>query len=395
MPPPTGHGPSIRRRHLMLGLPPLALGVTMPSHGAYGRELEFPRDHGAHTDHRTEWWYVTGQAFASRNSEQATAEAMALGEPDFGFQITFFRSRVDITQGMQSSFAAKQLLFAHAAVTDVKGRKLWHDQRMARAPGSPGTDLTTLSKRNTELELRGWALKRSPIANALDPDAPAGSLYHALIAARDFKLDLKCRTTQPLLLQGDEGWSRKGPERHQGSQYYSQPQLRADGVLSLEGKSFDIKGRAWLDHEWSEELLHPEAVGWDWVGMNLDDGSALTAFRVRNQDGRALWDGGSFRTAAFADRGRRYIFKRGDVVFRPIRSWKSPRTGATYPVEWIVRTPVDFYTVRALVEDQELDARRSAGAVYWEGLSELLDSNGQRVGRGYLEMTGYAQPLRM
>lgn len=394
--PPLPHPFAVSRRKLLLGVGPVASALAMPSLAVTrGHELDFPRDHGAHPDYRTEWWYLTGQAITARNSDQANAEALALGEPEFGFQVTFFRSRVDITQGMQSGFAAKQLVFAHAAITDVKGKKLWHDQRIARASGSPNTDLTTVGKRNTDLELRGWSLKRTATANALDPDAPPGSLYQTKVVARDFSLDLKCRSTQPVLLQGDDGWSRKGPEASQGSQYYSQPQLRIDGTLTLGGRTLDVKGRAWLDHEWSEELLHPQAVGWDWIGMNLDDGSALTAFRVRNAEGRALWDGGSFRTPAYTGVGRRFNFKRGEVVFRPIRSWKSPRTGATYPVEWIVRTPADFYTVRALVEDQELDSRPSTGAVYWEGLSELLDSNGQRVGRGYLEMTGYAKPLQM
>jgi predicted secreted hydrolase len=49
--------------------------------------------------------------------------------------------------------------------------------------------------------------------------------------------------------------------------------------------------------------------------------------------------------------------------------------------------------VRALLDAQELDSRSSTGTVYWEGLSDLLDAEGQRVGRGYLEMTGYAQRL--
>ncbi len=125
--------------------------------------------------------------------------------------------------------------------------------------------------------------------------------------------------------------------------------------------------------------------------MNLDDGSALTAFRLRDKAGDALWDGGSFRPA----KGEAYIFSRGEVIFKPTRLWKSPLTQATYPVEWMVRTPADFYTVKAVIDNQELDSRQSTGAIYWEGLSELIDSNGKRVGSGYLEMTGYAAPLRM
>lgn len=378
-------------------------GLTPTALQAQGRELEFPRDHGAHPDFRTEWWYITGQAFKSRGDEatktQTQTQTRGQGEPDFGFQITFFRKRVDVTQGMQSRFAAKQLIVAHAAVTDVMGKQLWHDQRIARSANSPQTDLASASKRNTELTLRDWSLKRTAVANSFDPDAPPGSLYHAKVSSADFALDLKLRTAQPILLQGEAGWSRKGPEDKQASQYYSQPQLRTDGALTLRGKSFDIKGRAWLDHEWSEELLHPDAIGWDWIGMNLDDGSALTAFRVRDRIGRTLWDGGSFRPPALAQPATAqttpFNYPRGEVVFRPIRNWKSPLSGASYPVEWIVRTPTELYTVRALVDNQELDSRQSTGAIYWEGLCELLDGAGQRVGRGYLEMTGYAKPLRM
>jgi predicted secreted hydrolase len=137
--------------------------------------------------------------------------------------------------------------------------------------------------------------------------------------------------------------------------------------------------------------LYPDAAGWDWIGMNLDDGSALMAFRIRGKDGGPLWDGGTFRSAA----GAQYVASRGETEFRPQRRWTSPLSNASYPVEWLVRTPADIYTVRAVVDNQELDSRGSTGAIYWEGLSDLLDGNGKRVGRGYLEMTGYAGRLRM
>ena len=176
-----------------------------------------------------------------------------------------------------------------------------------------------------------------------------------------------------------------------GAPLVALPQLAVAGALSLQGRRFEVTGRAWLDHEWSEELLDPQAVGWDWIGMNLEDGSALTAFRLRGQDGSALWDGGSFRTSG----GALHTFSPGEVVFSAQRRWTSPLSQAKYPVEWIVRTPADFYTVRAVIDNQELDSRTSTGAIYWEGLSELIDSNGKRVGRGYLEMTGYAQRMRL
>ena len=137
--------------------------------------------------------------------------------------------------------------------------------------------------------------------------------------------------------------------------------------------------------------MHPDVVGWDWIGMNLDDGSALTAFRLRRRDGSALWAGGSFR----ARDGALRVFSNGEVRFDGANAWTSPRTQARYPTQWRVQTPSGSFEVRALLDDQELDSRGSTGGVYWEGVSDLLDAQGRRIGRGYLEMTGYAAPLRL
>jgi predicted secreted hydrolase len=142
--------------------------------------------------------------------------------------------------------------------------------------------------------------------------------------------------------------------------------------------------------------LHPEAVGWDWIGMNLDNGDSLTAFRLRRADGSTLWAGGSWRAAAQAGEPLgATAFSPDEVRFEPLRWWNSPATKARYPVSWRVHTPVGTFTVQALLDAQELDNRQSTGTVYWEGLSDLLDTRQQRVGRGYLEMTGYAQRLTL
>jgi predicted secreted hydrolase len=350
----------MRRRRLLAAAPGLMVGRAALALAPAA--LQFPRDHGAHPEFRTEWWYITGHTGS--------------GDREFGFQLTFFRSRVAATQRMNSRFAARQLVFAHAAVTDVQGRKLWHDQGIARE----GFEVAAASEGDTSVRLRGWSLQRSA----------AGS-YQARIPAGAFMLDLQCAPTQAVLLQGREGLSRKGPQPQQASYYYSQPQLAVSGALRLGDQRFAVTGKAWLDHEWSEELLHPDAVGWDWIGMNLEDGGALTAFRLRKADGTALWGGGSFRPAG----GVLHSFDAGDVSFSVRRRWTSPLSQASYPVEWTVRTPAGSFTVRAVVDNQELDSRESTGAIYWEGLSDLLDGQGRRVGRGYLEMTGYSQRLRL
>ncbi len=358
----------LSRRSLLLALA-AGSGASLWSMHAQAlpvRALVFPRDHGAHPQLRTEWWYITGHARAPRPA----------GDRLFGFQVTFFRTRVDAAHSIQSAFAARQLVFAHAAVTDVQGQRLWHDQRIARA----GMGIAEAAAEDTRLKLRDWSLVRE-----------AQGRYRARLPVGEFSLELDFTPTQPLLLQGQQGLSRKGPQPQQASYYYSQPQLQASGRLTLQGQSFEVAGRAWLDHEWSEELLHPDAVGWDWIGMNLEDGSALTAFRLRRADGSALWDGGSWRAVG----GEVQAFDAGRTVFTPVRYWVSPLSGTRYPVQWEVMCPAGRYTVRALIDAQELDSRTSTGAIYWEGLSELVDARGQIVGRGYLEMTGYAQRLRM
>jgi predicted secreted hydrolase len=383
-----------KRSFTKLGIALAASGFASCAHALPARALQFPRDFGAHPDMRTEWWYITGHAKSTAGRE-------------FGFQVTFFRSRVPNTQSIQSAFAAKQLIFAHCAVTDVQGKKLHHDQRIARA----GFGIAQASEADTDVRLRDWLLKRvanaatnhtassaAPGANTAPPSPAAPSApvahYQAQIKATDFDLNLKFIETQALLLQGNNGLSRKGPEEKQASYYYSKPHLQTEGRITLRGEAFDVRGSAWLDHEWSQELLHPEAVGWDWIGMNLFDGSALTAFQLRRKDGSSLWTGGSFRPAPASGLPATSAGT-DEIAFQAVRGWTSPLTRAKYPVEWLVRTPGDFYTVKAVIDNQELDSRNSTGAIYWEGLSDLFDSNNKHVGRGYLEMTGYAGALRL
>ena len=356
-----------------------------------GRVLRFPRDHGAHLGARTEWWYATGWLVAGEAEPDA-----ATVQPAYGFQITFFRSRTGLAEGLKSRFAARQLLFAHAAVTDLAARKHRHTQAIARWSGDPAARLAGASRVDCDVRLPGWSLARSESGD------PARGAYRARIgnaeegaavgdAAPGFGFDLRLSRSQPLLLQGAAGYSRKGPDVGEASHYYSEPQLAVQGELRLEKQRLAVRGRAWLDHEWSERILHPDAVGWDWIGIDLADGSALTAFRLRRADGSTLWAGGSFRAAGRGSTS----FAPEAVRFQPGRLWSSPASGARYPVEWQIETPAGRFALRALMDAQELDGGASTGSVYWEGLSELSGADGRRVGLGYLEMTGYTAPLRL
>ncbi len=341
-------------------------------HAIAPRTLVFPRDHGAHPDTRIEWWYATGWL----RDVQAPDES-----PAFGFQVTFFRSRTGLAADVASRFAARQLLFAHAALTDLRDRRMVHSERLARWNGEASAARTAASLTDTMLRIGDWRFER----NASAYRATLGDL------AAGFGYDLTLATTQPLLLQGDAGFSRKGPDPAQASHYYSQPQLAVSGELRHAGKTRVVLGTAWLDHEWSDSLLPAGAVGWDWIGINLADGSALTAFALRGADGRMVWAGGSHRPRNAAV----LAFGADAVRFEALAHWSSAATRARYPVRWRVTTPVGTFIVRALLDAQELDARARTGTVYWEGLAELLAVDGRRLGLGYLEMTGYALPLRL
>jgi predicted secreted hydrolase len=351
-----------RRAFLAAAALPLARANAVEYAVVRPRPLAFPRDHGAHPEYRTEWWYLTGWLDAA---------------PPLGFQITFFRTRTAIDPDNPSRFAAKQLVIAHAAIADPARGSLLKDEHMART----GFGIAEASETDTDLRLDRWRFARR-----------ADGSYECTLPARGFTLQFTATPTQPLLLQGEGGFSRKGPQAEQASYYYSQPQLRVQATLQRDGTSAALAGTAWLDHEWSSTLLDPDAAGWDWVGMNLDDGAALTAFQIRRRgSGEKLYAYASLRVAG-SEAPR--LHGSDEVSFETIERWTSPRTGGVWPVAQRIRVGSRTFETRPLFADQELDSRGSTGAVYWEGASQLLEG-GRRVGRGYLEMTGYVEPIRL
>ncbi len=360
----------MKRRSFLLA--PLALmsaparaTVTYPAVTS-GTTLAFPRDHGSHPAFRTEWWYVT--AWVSH------ADAGDAAGRDFGVQITFFRNRPGVAEGGTSRFAPRQLLFAHAAVADPRHGRLWQDQRAARV----GFGLAEAAETTTDVHIGDWSWRLT------------GETYRARVPAREFTLDLSFTAPAPPLLQGTQGVSRKGPRPEQASFYYSRPHLSVDGTLGLPTGTAAVRGSAWLDHEWSSDYLAPEARGWDWIGVNFDDGSALMAFRIRDSRGDAYWAGGTWQRADGAKR----ILQPDEVSFSALRRWRSTRTGIDYPVAMRVRAGSIEIALDPLLDDQELDSRASVGTVYWEGAVRAL-VDGREVGRGYLELTGYGSALKL
>lgn len=341
----------IRRRTLLL----TALPAAWP--GLAAAAMNFPADFGAHPAQAIEWWYLTG-LLGDRDG----------APPRYGYQLTFFRVPGPAATEHPSALAARQLLLGHVALSDLGARKQRHTQRLSRA--LPGAVLAR--EGDCDVRMRDWSLKRE------------GDGYRALFNGPGFALELELASPDAPLLQGDGGISRKGPSPQQFSNYYSRPQLLTQAALTLDGRRHSLTGRAWLDHEWSDRYLG-DAQGWDWLGINLHDGRALTLFQLRRQDGRRDWAGGSLRTPGQPDRS----FAPEEVEMTPTRHWTSPATGARWPVAWRLKSPAGEMLISAAFDAQEVDARRSSGLVYWEGVALLFDPQNRPLGAGYLELTGY------
>ena len=335
----------------------------------FPRKLVFPRDFGAHPDYRTEWWYMTGW--------------LGEGADRLGFQVTFFRSRTQHPESNPSRFAPRQLLFAHAALALPSEGQLLYAEVAGRA-GPAGASFGTA---DTALALSGWSLQRT-----------ADDHYKTLILADHFTLELDAFTALVPVLRGEDGYSLKAPSSQFASYYYSRPQLNVAARVTLKKSAggrrrpeqqLSLSGSAWLDHEWSSSLLMAGAVGWDWIGINLLDGSSLMAFRMRDAEKNTLFSVWDWRGA----RGQ-VIERRQDVSWQPLGQWRSPRSLVTYPERLQLLVAGRTLTLQPLMPDQEVNAQASTGGFYYEGAVELTE-NGRVLGRGYLELTGYGAPVAL
>jgi len=335
----------------------------------FPRQLIFPSDFGAHPDYRTEWWYMTGW--------------LGEGANKLGFQVTFFRSRTLHPASNPSRFAPQQLMFAHAALALPGEGQLRH----AEVAGRVGPANISFGTADTALALSGWSLQRT-----------ADDHYKILIPAEQFTLELDAFTSLAPVLRGDDGLSLKGPTPQFASYYYSRPQLNVLAKVTLKKSSGgrrvaelpqSFPGSAWFDHEWSSSLLMAGAVGWDWIGINLLDGSSLMAFRMRDAAKDTLFSMWDWRDA----RGQ-LIEKRQDVSWQPLGEWRSPRSLLIYPERLRLLVAGRTLTLKPLMPDQEVNAQASTGGFYYEGAVELSE-NGTLLGRGYLELTGYGAPVAL
>ena len=330
-------------------------------------EFSFPKDHGPHLGYQTEWWYYTGNL--------QTAEGQR-----FGYQLTFFRrALVPPTKVVdtESAWRTSQVYFAHFAISDIAGKNYQYAERFSRgAAGLAGAEGEPVYS----VWLEDWSVQQLE-----------DGTYQLQAATDEFGLNLRLVDQKGPILQGDRGYSPKGPEPGNASAYVSQTRLAASGEVILAGTPFSVNGWSWMDHEFSTSALAEGQVGWDWFSIQLDDGSELMLFTLRREDGTT--DPFSAGTWIAPD-GSTQALARDDFDIRPTAEWRSPHSGAVYPAAWQVTVPaLDLeLTIEPLMSDQELNL----SFVYWEGAVNIQGRrNGQPVnGFGYVELTGYAKSMQ-
>lgn len=330
--------------------------------------LHFPADFGPHDDYQTEWWYYTG------NLEDADGR-------HFGYQFTIFRRAAQPPNdraARESNWATEQIYMGHFAVTDAAGQRYQSFERFGR--GAAG--LAGAQAEPYQVWLEDWQV-------ADVPGQPGATRLQA--AAGDVAIDLTLTDTKGPVLQGDRGYSQKGPDPGNASYYYSLTRLATEGAVTVGGKAYPVAGLSWKDHEYSTSALAPNQVGWDWFALQLEDGVELKLFHIRQDDGSI----DPFSAGSFVDaQGNVTRLSRDDFQIEALDTWRSPRTQAEYPSRWRIMVPsLDIeLELEPWLADQELNVSYD----YWEGAVRIDGlRQGQPVsGNGYVEMTGYAGSMQ-
>jgi predicted secreted hydrolase len=325
----------------------------------------FPRDHGAHPDYRTEWWYFTGNVRAADGRE-------------FGYQHTIFRQGISPAplEPGQSDLRPRQVLFAHFAIADIARQSFRHAERIRRS----GAGLAEYSQEEMDIRIEDWSIRR---------ESDDSIRLYASDREQEMAIDFTVTPQKPLVFQGVNGYSQKGEAPGNASFYTSWTRLQTQGTLSIGGETFPVEGTSWFDHEFGTSQLGEGVVGWDWFSLILDDRRELMIYQLRDEQGRATVH--SSGTLIGQDGGSVHLGHE-DFTIESLDTWTSPDTGGVYPSRWKITVPQASLEleVETRTPDAELDVRSTINTVYWEGPVRI---SGTVTGQGYAELTGYADSL--
>ena len=356
---------------LLVVVPGLAADTTEEFRVATeGYRYSFPRDHGAHEEFRTEWWYYTGQLTAKD------------GRP-FGYELTFFRRGMprDQTKTLPSKWAVSHLYLAHFAISDLSKGRFHYADKMSRA----GLGKAGAAQDRLHVWIDQWSAESPSVA-------PSTQTLQA--ADGNMAIQFTVSSGKPLVVHGTDGISRKGSVAGQASHYYSFTRLSTTGTVTIGNESFDVTGTSWMDHEFGSADLDKDLVGWDWFSLQLDDQRELMLYRLRRADGSAH----PASSGTLIDRdGRGHHLLLEDFTLEPTSYWTSPTSKAHYPQRWRLTIPSQQLSLELVprMAEQELSPKRSTQITYWEGAIETTGTaQGKPIhGQGYMELTGYAERI--
>ncbi len=332
-----------------------------------GYQYEFPRDHFNHPEFQTEWWYYTGNLRSGDGRR-------------FGFELTFFRLAIARDNAAGSPWRLDDLYVAHLALSDIKSGEFHHEERVNRA--GPG--------------LAGASFEQRRIWNGNWQVVWAGEPWALRAVTEKYTLELKLVPQKLPVIHGIGGISRKAEGEGNASHYISFTHLEASGELVLDGRRHVLNGTAWMDHEFFTHQLAEDQTGWDWMSIQLDDGSDLMLFQLRrNNRDIDPYSAGTYIDAS----GRKSHLTADDFTMTPRDAWESPVTRAVYPIRWTVNVPSLGLKLEATtpMANQELAGKSRFSPTYWEGAMDFQGTaKGEPVrGAGYLEMTGYDRPVNL
>jgi predicted secreted hydrolase len=343
------------------------LSVTGPCH------LEFPEDHRAHPGYRTEWWYYTG------NLQSESGDR-------YGFQLTFFRSQISPPGAEKdwpeppSAWRTQQVYAAHAAISDISGKRHMQAELVSREALAMAGTLDRSPE--TIVFLENWSARIGPDAHRLE------------VMTNKFSYELALKPAKPPVLHGQDGYSLKGSSPERASCYYSYTRLELEGRLTIGGKTAEVSGEAWMDHEFSTAFLEPGIKGWDWFSLQLSDRTEIMAFLLRTEDGGIS----PASSGTFVDEdGNTNHLSRDQFTVTVFDTWKSPHSKAVYPSRWRLR--IDPYNIDLIISpnlaDQEMRTSKSTAVTYWEGSISIEGTREEKPikGQGFVELTGYAKRI--
>ncbi|MEE9397993.1 MAG: lipocalin-like domain-containing protein [Methylococcales bacterium] len=327
------------------------------------RPFQFPVDHGPHEEYRTEWWYFTGNL--TDHQQQA-----------YGYELTFFRFALDSdVSHSDSNWWTNQVYMAHFALTDVANKKFHAHERFSRkAMGLAGAESTGF-----KVWLYDWQASSREGSNDFPLEIQA--------AQDNIAIKLNLEAMKPIVSQGDQGLSQKSAQPGDASYYYSATRLKTDGTLLIDGNTIPVNGLSWMDHEWSTSALSKDQSGWDWFSIQLDNGLEIMYYQLRKKQGGI--DPNSAGTLIL-ENGKTKRLSNTQVNLTVLDDWQSSLDNSRYPSHWQISIPNHNITldIQPVLNNQELNVSFR----YWEGAVQVKGSyQGEPVqGRGYVELTGYA-----